>query len=245
MGNLNRALEFPTTRRDPESGYTLHGRWFDDPYAWLERLDAAETQAWIAAQEVVTHADLRAVPGRDELRTAVARSARHARLSPPIPAGPHGREFLWRADASDDKLKFMLRRGQGAPLETVIDPNTWASDEALVFAVPSPDGALVAFGKAVGGTHAAVIHVLDVETGRLLPDRPRGTGHASLAWRPDASGFFYAACPQPGEGPAGDEAHWNAIYEHRLRAGVPARRVFGDDQVKEYWCSVKVSQGRP
>ena len=83
---------------------------------------------------------LRAVPGRDWLRAAVARAARYARLSPPIPAGPHGREFLWQADASDDKLKLMLRRGKGAPLETVLDPNTWASDEALVFAVPSPDG---------------------------------------------------------------------------------------------------------
>ena len=136
----------------------------------------------------------------------------------------------------------MLRRGEGAPLETVLDPNTWASDEVLVFAVPSPDGALVAFGKAVGSTHDAVIHVLDVETGRLLPDRPRGTDHESLAWRPDASGFFYAACPEPGEVPAGDEAHWNAIYEHRLGSGAPARRIFGDDHVKEYWCSVKVSE---
>ena len=45
----------------------------------------------------------------------------------------------------------MLRRGKDAPLETVLDPNTWASDEMLVFAVPSPDGTLVAFGKSVGG----------------------------------------------------------------------------------------------
>ena len=86
--------------------------------------------------------------------------------------------------------------------------------------------------------------MLDVETGRLLPDRPRGTSHASLAWRPDGAGFFYAACPEPGEVPAGDEAHWNAIYEHRLGSDAPARRVFGDDQVKEYWCSVKVSECR-
>lgn len=242
MKKLNRALEVPTTRRDPDSGYTLHGRRFDDPYAWLERLDDAETQAWIAAQEAVTHDVLRAVPGRDWLRAAVARSARYARLSPPIRTGPHGREFLWQADPNDDKLKFMLRRHTGAPLETVLDPNTWASDEALVFAVPSPDGALVAFGKAVGSTHGAVIRVLDVETGRLLPDRPRGTSHESLAWRPDSSGFFYAACPEPGEVPVGEEAHWNAIYEHRLGSGAPARRVFGDDHEKEYWCSVKISE---
>ncbi|MEV4746374.1 prolyl oligopeptidase family protein [Streptosporangium amethystogenes subsp. fukuiense] len=237
-----RALAVPGTRRDPDGGRTLHGRWFADPYAWLERLDDAETQAWIAAQEAVTHSVLRAEPGRDWLRAAVSRSARHARLSPPIPAGPPGREFVWRAEAGDEKLSLMLRRHGGAPLEAVLDPNTWPSDEALVFAVPSPDGALVAFGKAVGGTHDAVIQVLDVETGRLLPDRPRGTGHTAPAWRPDGSGFFYAACPEPGEVPAGDEAHWNAVYEHRLGSDEPARRIFGDDHEKEYWCSVRISE---
>jgi prolyl oligopeptidase len=235
-------LEFPATRRDPDSGYTLHGRRFDDPYAWLERLDDPETQAWMAAQEAVTHAVLRAVPGREWLRAAVARSTRYARLSPPIPAGPGGGEFLWQADADDDKLKFMLRRGKGAPLETVLDPNTWASDEVLVFAVPSPDGALVAFGKAAGGTHGALIRVLDVETGRLLPDRPQGTFDGYLAWRPDASGVFYAAYLESGEVPPGEEAQWAAVYEHRLGSGTPARRIFGDDQVKEYWCSVEVSE---
>ena len=67
-------LNCPPARRDPDSGYTPHGRWFDDPYAWLERLDDAETQAWIAAQEAVTHSVLDAVPGRERLRAAVARS---------------------------------------------------------------------------------------------------------------------------------------------------------------------------
>ena len=71
----------------------------------------------------------------------------------------------------------MLRRGRGAPLEPVLDPNMWATEEALVFAEPSPDGALVAFAKAFGSTHGGRIHVLDVETGELLPDRPRGTFH--------------------------------------------------------------------
>jgi hypothetical protein len=56
------------------------------------------------------------------------------------------------ATRAAEKLKFMLRRAKGAPLETVLDPSTWASDGVLVLAVRSPDGALVAFGKAVGGT---------------------------------------------------------------------------------------------
>lgn len=242
MKRHNLTLAVPATRRDPNSGYTVHGKWFDDPYTWLERLDDAETRAWIAAQEAATHAVLRALPGHSWLQATVARSARYPRLSQPIGAGADGRAFVWQAEADDEKLKLMLRRGEGAPLEPVLDPNSWASDEALVFAVPSPDGTLVAFGKSVGNTHDALIQLLDVATGRLLPDRPRGTMHASLAWRPDSSGFFYAACPEPGEVPAGDEAHWNAIYEHRIGSDMPAHRVFGDDQNKEFWCSVTVSE---
>lgn len=214
--------------------YQLHGRWFDDPYSSLERLDSDETQAFIAAQEAATHALLHAVPEREQLRAHVARATRLARRSVPMRCGAHG-ELAWQADASDEKLKLVLHRSNGAPSETVLDPNTWESDEALVFAVPSPDGALIAFGKAVGSTHDVVIHVLEVATGRVLPDRPYGAGHASVAWRPDGASFFYAACP------AG-EAHWNAIYEHRIGANEPARRVFGDDANKELWCSVKVTE---
>ena len=35
----------PVARRDPGSGFELHGRWFADPYAWMECVDDAETRA--------------------------------------------------------------------------------------------------------------------------------------------------------------------------------------------------------
>lgn len=241
MTKRHPAPDTPAARRDPHSGYTLHGRWYDDPYLWLERLDDPEAQTWLAAQEAAAHSALRGLPARAWLREHVARATRYARRSAPIRRGPPGREFVWQADPADEKRKLMLRRGPQAPLEPLIDPNTWPSHEVLVFAEPSPDGALVAFGVSVGSAHDALIRVLEVESGRLLPDRPRGTDHSAPAWRPDSAGFFYAACPAPGEVPAGEERHWNAVYEHRLGAQAPARRVFGDDQIKEYWCSVAVS----
>lgn len=235
-------MDFPPARRDPESNYVLHGRRFDDPYAWMEHLDDPETQEWISAQESVTQAVLRTVPGRDWLRSVVARSTCYARLSPPMRTNVPGHEFQWQAYPHEEKLRLTLRRSNEEAPITVLDPNTWASEETLVFAVPSPDGKLVAFGKARGSTYGAVIHVLDVGSGELLPDRPRGTGHASVAWRPDGSGFFYAACPESGEVPVGEESHWNAIYEHRLGSGTAARRVFGDDERREYWCAVNISE---
>ncbi|MFD7630366.1 prolyl oligopeptidase family protein [Streptomyces sp. NPDC059851] len=246
MKELGPPIDLPAARKDPDSGYTVHGRRFQDPYAWLERIDDAETATWIAAQEAVTRAVLAEVPGRDRLRAEASRASRYARMSPPIPAGPPGQEFFWQAGADDEKLAFMLRRSTGAAAqpETVLDPSAWASEEALVFAVPSPDGHLVAFGKSVGGTHDAVIHVLDIASRQVLPDRPRGSGHSAPAWLPDSSGFLYAACPEPGEVPPGEEALWHAVYEHRLGSRKPARRIFGGrhDHEKEYWCSVKASE---
>jgi prolyl oligopeptidase len=241
MKHSNPTSRFPAARRDQESGYFRHGRWFDDPYAWMERIDDWATEEWIAAQEAVTRSVLDEIPERDRLRAAVARSARYARRSRPIRAGAAGREFVWCAEAADDKLKLMLRRGADAPLETVLDPNVWASDEVLVFAAPSPDGALVAFGKAVGSAHGGSIHVLDVATGRLLPDRPYGTFDGYLSWRPDGSGFFYAARHASAQ-MSGEEAPVAGILEHRLGSTAPARRIFGDEQVTEYWYSVDVSE---
>jgi len=224
--------EAPVARRDPVTGYELHGQWIRDPYAWMERLDDPETREWIAGQEAATERVLHAVPGRGWLRAEVNRAARYARRSAPIPAGPD-REFAWEARGADEKLRLILHR-RGAPPEAVLDPNTWASEEALVFAVPSPDGRRVAYGTAVGSTHNPVISVLDVETGRVLPDRPGGGNHASVAWRRDGSGFFYVATPDPGE------VYGEAVYEHEIGAGT--QRIFGDDRHKEYWCSVEVSQ---
>ncbi len=123
-----------------------------------------------------------------------------------------------------------------------LDPNSWASNEVLVFAAPSLDGAFVAFGKAEGRAHDAAIHVLEVDGAAAPGPPPRGTHHASVAWLPDASGLFYAARPAPGEVPAGEEPLWNAIYEHRLGSDVPVRRVFGDEHRKDYWCTVKVTE---
>ena len=124
----------------------------------------------------------------------------------------------------------------------MLDPGTWPDDETLVFAVPSSDGALVAYGVAVGSTHNAAIRIRDVATGRDLPDRPRGANHASVAWLPDGSGFLYVATPDPSEAPPGEQEYWEAIYEHRIGSSEPARRVFGSDDVKEYWCSVETSE---
>ena len=167
-------------RADPDSGFWFHGEWIPDPYEWLERFDDPEVRGWIEEQESATHALLDAVPTRDRFRAAVTRASRYERLSRPIRAGE--REFVWQAAPDDEKLALRMRREPDGPLETVLDPNTWPSAEKLVYAVPSPDGSLVAFGTATGSTHDARIQILEVDTGTVLADEPSGTNHYRPAW---------------------------------------------------------------
>jgi prolyl oligopeptidase len=213
-------------RADPDSGFWFHGEWISDPYEWLERLDDPEVMGWIEDQEAATHALLDAVPARERIRATVTRVSRYERLSRPIRAG--GREFVRQASPGDDKLALRMRRDPDGPLETVLDPNTWLSTETLVYAVPSPDGKLVAFGKATGSTHDARIGILEVDTGSVLPDEPSGTSHMHPAWRPDSASFFYPAVADGKE----------VVLEHRVGAGED-RQVFGGHP--DYWCSVSVS----
>lgn len=231
---------YPPTRRDERASITRHGRRFPDPYAWLSDLESPETAQWLAAQESLTRHVLETVSGREELSRVVARASHYERRTRDIRAGPDGRAFWWQAGPDERRLRFVMRRKVGSALETVIDPNGWPPREALAFAVPSPDGCLVAFG-VTGEGYGASTRILDVESGTVLDERLYGTDHASVAWRPDSSAFFYSACPEPGDVPAGEEMHWNAIYEHQVGTPGP-RRVFGDTAVKECWCGVSVSE---
>jgi prolyl oligopeptidase len=215
-------------RRDPDSGFWFHGEWIPDPYEWLENLDDPEARSWIEEQEAATHRILDAAPGRERLRAEVTRASRYERLSRPVRAG--GTEFVWQAGPGDEKRMLKMRREPDGQLETVIDPNTWPSTEALVFAVPSPDGRLVAFAKAVGSTHDARIEIMDVDTGLVRPDRLRGTNHMEAAWRPDSSALFYVATDDGKE----------SIHEHRIGSDAPAEQLFGGHE--DYWCAVTVSE---
>jgi len=98
------SVDGPVARRDPDSGFEAHGRWFADPYAWMERVDDAETRAWIAGQEAATRRVRDAMPGRDWLRAQLRQAASYPRRSVPMSAGP-GREFCWEGDEGDEKLR--------------------------------------------------------------------------------------------------------------------------------------------
>ena len=63
-------LDYPDTPRgDVEDDY--HGHRVDDPYRWMEALEAPEIKAWIDAQNRVTSRYLDSLPLREQFRTRI------------------------------------------------------------------------------------------------------------------------------------------------------------------------------
>jgi prolyl oligopeptidase len=86
-----------------------------------------------------------------------------------------------------------------------------------------------------------VLHLLDLETGRHLPDRIPHMRAAALAWLPDASAFYYTRYPARDEVPAGEEHYHRAIYLHRLGTDPSDDPLVYRPAQKEYWPGVSLS----
>jgi prolyl oligopeptidase len=219
---------------------TLHGLPIEDPYRALEE-DTPATRAWIDAQSARTESTL----------AALAMPARQARLesllaigtiSRVVTAGP--RVFYLKREAGEEQPSLWVAedRGRGdralaAPApRRVLDPTRLpgadpAARAALDWFYPSPKGRLVAFGLSTNGDERSTLHVLDVATGALLPERIARTKWCNLAWSNDERGFYYTRYPAPGE-PDFDAAHEDTyfprIFFHAIGADAAADpRIYG------------------
>ncbi|MBX3595442.1 prolyl oligopeptidase family serine peptidase [Sphingomonas sp.] len=199
-----------------------------DPYRWLENdvRNDPEVAAWVAAENKVTDAYLKTLPGRDIFRDRLKQLFNYERFSAPYKKG--GRYFYFRNSGLQNQSVLYVRdtlNGQGRVL---IDPNGWAKDGATALAewAPSEDGKKLAYGVQDGGTDWRTIRVLDVDSGKLLDDELKWAKFTGLAWMKDGSGFFYERFPEPREGTAfqaGADNH--AVYFHRLGTPQSADRL--------------------
>ena len=173
-----------------------------DPYRWLEndvRTDP-EVRAWVDAQNDVTNAYLKSLPGRDLFAARMKQLQNFERQGVPRKAG--GRYFYTRNDGLQNQSTLWVREGMAAPARLLIDPNAWTTDGATALAewVPSDDGRFLLYAEQDGGTDWRTLRVVDVGTGALLPDEVNWVKFSSLAWRADGSGFFYSRFPAPRPG---------------------------------------------
>jgi len=228
---------------------TMHGVEVVDPYRWLEDGDDAEVRAWTAAQNAYTRQTLDGRPEHAVLQRRLAELMASGYVQAPVLKGD--RYFYTMRTGAQNQAVLMVREGgptgQDGRDRVLIDPAGLSEDGtvALDWWYPSPDGVLLAYGLSEGGDEWSTLYVMDVGGGQHSPDTIARTRASSLAWLPDASGFYYTRYPAPGAVPPGEESYHRDVYLHLLGSDPAADPlVYADPDPRAYPSVVLSRDGR-
>jgi prolyl oligopeptidase len=176
-----------------------------DPYRWMESGSAdPRFLPLLKAQNAYTASLLAPLAAQHDALAArlLTLSEGAARVSDWQQAG--GRLFFEELGPSQAVSVLRAREADGTT-RTLFDPATFAdaaSHAAISYFQPSFDGSHVAVGIALGGSEATTIRVLDVKTGKLLPDAISRADAGNPAWRDDGKSFYYTRLQTPAPGAA-------------------------------------------
>jgi prolyl oligopeptidase len=216
MAKPKRDLHYPATRRQ-DYVETLHGLNVQDPYRWLEDLDAEETRAWIDAQNTLTFGYLVGLPYRAQIRQRMTQLWDYEKFTPPIKRG--GRYFYTCNDGlKNQPVLYWMDNIEAEPQE-LLDPNRFSEDGtvALIDYAVSNDGKLLAYGLSASGSDWQVWRFREVDTGQDLPDQLDWVKFSTAIWTDDGAGVFYSRYDAPEEGLAyKGPNYYHKLYYHRL-----------------------------
>jgi prolyl oligopeptidase len=189
----------PAARIEPVSE-TFFGTTVVDPYRWMENPKDKDWEPYMRAQDAHARATLAAIPGRDALARRVAALSGGTAVAYGVQSAG-GRVFYQVRPAGADNFKLAVRQGLGGAERVLIDPTTMKGEGgvhvSLDWWAASPDGRHVVYGLSPAGSENSVLHVMEVQTMRVLPERIAGTQYAAPSWLPDGSGFFYRRLADP------------------------------------------------
>lgn len=205
---------------------TYHGTKVDDPYRWLEDdvRTSKDVEAWVAAQNKVTEAYLKAIPERAAIGKRLKQLADYEKFGTPSKTG--GRYFFQKNDGLQNQSVLYVTDGPDGEPRKLLDPNEWSKDGTVAMGGFDPDdGAkLAAYSRSEAGSDWQTLRVLDIATGKDLADELKWVKFSGTSWTPDGKGFFYSRFPAPEKGQTFQSLNVNQkLYYHRV--GTPQ----GDD----------------
>lgn len=209
-------LRYPETRTVDQVDQ-IHGVSVADPYRWLEDDNAADTKAWVEAENKVTFGYLEGIPQREKIRSRLEKLWNFERFTTPTKRG--NRYFFSKNDGLQNQNVVYVMDGLEGEPRLLLDPNKLSEDgtKALTNFDISHDGNTIVYGVSDGGSDWRTFFVRDVTTGKDLPDKVEWVKFSDAAWARNGRGFFYSRFDRPNAGEELSAANYfNKLYYHEL-----------------------------
>ncbi len=233
------AITYPKTKKvDVVDDY--FGTKVADPYRWLENDTAADTEAWVKAQNAVTQSYLEKIPFRQHIEDRLTELINYPRLSSPFRAGDY--YFFYKNDGLQNQAVIYFQKGKDGDPTVFIDPNTLSESGTVSVNLigASADDKYMAYTKSEGGSDWSKIYIREIATNTDLDDELEWVKFSGAGWFKD--GFYYSRYPEPEQGTelSADNKH-HSIYYHKIGTPQSEDKLFyrNDENPDLYhWCSV-------
>lgn len=206
--------EYPATKK-VDTVDTYFGTQVPDPYRWLEDDRAADTKAWVQAENKVTRDYLSQIPFRDSLKKRLEKLWNYEKYSAPFKEGNY--TYFYKNDGLQSQAVLWRQVGDGAP-EIFLDPNKFSTDgttslQGINF---TKDGSLAAYQLSEGGSDWRKVIVINTADKTLVGDTLVDVKFSGIAWHGN-DGFFYSSYDKPTAGSqlSGITQH-HKLYYHKL-----------------------------
>lgn len=143
-----------------------------DPYRWLEDVKSNEVVDWFRAQSAYTNTQLAQIPGQDAI-TAELKALDKIVTAKYYPLGlAGGRYFYNKRLPGEPVYKLYYRQGEHGKEILLFDPQQYITGKTMNYDVSINDGgSRVLLNLSEAGSELGDIRVLDVVSGKMLPDR--------------------------------------------------------------------------
>lgn len=210
-----------------------------DPYRWLENDTAADTKAWVKAENKVTNNYLEQIPFRDAIYKRLEKLWNYEKFSAPFKEGDY--TYFYKNDGLQNQSVLYRQKGDNGEVEVFLDPNKFSDDgtTSLAGIAFSKDGSLVAYQLSEGGSDWRKVVVIRADDKSIVGDTLKDVKFSGLAWRGN-DGFYYSSYEKPKEGSTlSGITDQHKLYFHKLNtpqdndvlvfggAGTPRRYIGG------------------
>ena len=211
---LPQTMTYPQARKaDHLDDY--HGVKVADPYRWLEDDRSAETTAWVKAENHVTAAYLERIPYRGQVKERLRELYNFAKYTLPE---QHGEWLFYRKNSGlQNQSVLYVQKGLTGEPRLLLDPNAFSADgtSRLLSVSISKNAKYLAYTVSTGGSDWQEGHILEIATGKVLPDRLQWLKVSGLTWAGD--GVFYSRYPTPETGhELSSKNEFQSVYFHKV-----------------------------